>query len=427
MQHIFHSHQFQHKWNELWAVEDNFIAHPECKIQKNTSPYIEATVESWGTYQFENAKAPPDMLAFVEMFVRMLGIVPSQYSTVHGLCNDVMRHLEYSQPYYFTIDMPISLLNDAELTNTYRHRATGHMLDPSRIEIFQYVRGWEFTPYNVVKNMLEHPGMQHFLRSGQLPPMYKTREEALVSILNKVSEVVYGRFGWLEEFVEEVVGHHEEALIYDTHPATEIDRGEISDHLSRDWLFWLAGSLAVMTWFRGPKALPFLIQYHILYDQLLEYDDTAGTVREWAGTGGEAIVDCTNVYTHKQVEKVANRLPDTCSCCNVSTHCTKYLNLSAIQFPTCSCGQPVDPFETDNAYSGHSRLDCRPYASSYPIKAGYLCQRCLFKAINRIPGEVQCGRAACPATKCQHHMGIDYRLRALTQQRTHQLTSQQKS
>lgn len=415
------SEYLKQQQNKLWEVEDAFIDRPELKLHKKTSPLIEMTVENWGTYQFENAPSPPEMVQFVRSFVDMLHLEPV-YTCVEDVCHFITCHIEYEEPYFFLVDTLVQLSHN-EFANSYKHRKTGIILDLAMLETYRLVRGWEFKPYHTVRNMMDHPGMQLFLTNNVIPPQFKDREHALTELLKKISEVVWGPFGWLDDFVERqfdnfIDGIEAEAL---RRERPDIHEEELYSVIRGDYLFWLAATLGVMTWLKGPAAVGFLAEYHIIYGKLL------GTTKEGKaypleGTGDEAIVDGIDVYTRNDLEFIPGRSPDTCVCCGVEAHCTKHLNITALFSPTCSCGEWVDPHDQD-LHVHHSSKNCRPYRDTYPEKTGYVCQRCIFKAVNKLPQDIRCGRAVCPALRCPHHMGADARVRALTIARTRQLTS----
>jgi hypothetical protein len=413
---------------QLWTVDDNFIDHPGEKFERTFSPLVEATVEQWGCFQFDSATLPDKLYGFVERFVKMLGIPNSKFSSVPDACNQVLHRVEYEEPYFFLVDTRIQL-ERGEALHTYRHRKTGDFLDPSRLEIFRLERGWDYKPYLTIKNMMEHPGMRAFLERNVMPPGFKDRDAAMLALLSKMSEVVWGPFGWLQNFVSEMLSNYEECYMYDSEVVPDAHaREEFSDAIQRDFPFWMACALGLMTWCKGPDALEFLMQYHIIYDQLLYMRDD-GLIVPVPGTGDEVIVEGANVYTHLNLEKTENRRADTCVRCGVHTHCTKYMNLTALTHRTCSCGLPVNPMDTgDDIHKDHNYgRDCQEYFSQHPPRQGYICQRCLFATVNNMDPDMQCGRASCPAINCPHHQGAAMRLRALTQQRTRQLTASAKA
>lgn len=417
--HHGHRAGIQHH-SKLWDVDDTCLFNPESKHTKCHSAIAEFTVEQWGYYQFDNAKIPKAMVEFVTRFVRMLGVESSKYSDIDDVCNIMVARIEWMEPYFFLCDMLINMSHN-ELKHTYRHRATGDILDPSKIETFQIDRTWDFKPYHAVRKILEHPDMVRFINSDYVPTNYRSREEALMALLDRISNIVWGRYNWLDDLVEEVLDQQIENLAYDHKINDDDELLRARRDLADDRLFWIAGTLGVMTWLKGPQALPFLVTHHIVYDQLLCLNDN-GSVSPWPDTGDEVIIDGQDIYTHKQLEFLPNRRPDTCVCCGAEVHCTKMVNLTALKFPLCSCGETLDPLR-DDVYGYHDRRDCQPYRQRYPSRRGFVCQRCIFVTVNNLADYTKCGRALCPATKCPHHMGNAARVAALTKQRTNQLTA----
>ena len=410
--------------HDLWTVDDNFIDQPGLKFERQFNPLIEATVEQWGCYQFDNAKVPHKMFAFVDRFVRMLGIPWSKFSSIENVCNELLHRIEYDEPYFFLMDMRVQLYH-GETLHTYRHRATGDILDPSRVEVFKLDRSWDYKPYYAVKNMMEHPGMQAFLSGTAIPPGCKDRREAMPKVLAKISEVVWGPFGWIESLVTDMVTSYEEGEAYNSdHIKDAREREEFASALVFDYPFWVASALGVMTWLKGPEALEFLIQYHIVYDRIFDIHDD-GTIGLHSGTGDEVIVEGCNVYTHRELEKIEYRRPDSCVRCGTHVHCTKYVNLTALAHKTCSCGNDINPLDSNETLQTEHgfRRSCQAYFQQHPPRYGFMCQRCLFMSVQGMTEDIQCGRVTCPATTCPNHQGAWQRMRALTQQRTRQLTA----
>jgi len=412
--------------SKLWKVNDDFLEVPEEKFTKRTSPIVEITTETWECSQFDyviqQGKLPRDLLEFVDGFVSELRISCSEFSSVRDACNEVIRRIEYSEPYFFLVDTLVQLEYDASLI-TYQHRVTKDILDPTRMEVFKYQPGWDFKPYKVIQNMMEHEGMRHFLRNNVIPPQFKDREAAMKHILSKMSEVVWGSFGWLENFVDEMLNDHLECFIYEDRRVKDVyDRTRVQDGLAGDYLFWLACTLGVMTWFKSPRALPFLARYHIIYSSLFDVGDNGKLIPD-VKTGGEAIVDGCSIYTLADLEKLPNQAPDTCVLCGIATHCSKHVNVTALRHPLCSCGDVINPLHSGNHAYDHYSMACEAYRRVHPPRSGYVCQRCMFNAVNNLGDGFACGRAICPAVKCPHHPGQAARLRALTQQRTKQLTA----
>lgn len=410
---------------DLWRVDDQFIQYPEQKLRKHSAPLIETTIEQWGCQQFETAKPPKAMVEFVERFVRMLRIPSSGYTPVKEICQIALWQIEWNEPYFFLVDTKIQLAQDNSFKHSYLHKASGNVLDPTMIETFQLIRDWDYKPFFEVKNMIEHPGMQAFLNENRIPPGFNDRESAMRKVLSEISLRVWGQFGWVEDFVSDMMNSYEEEQCFDARKGSQ-NVDSISSAIARDKLFWLSCVFGVMTWFKGPGALQFLTSHHVIYAELLDIlDDEAGSIVPVPGTGGEAVVDGTNVFTHKQLELILNRAPDMCIGCGQTVHCTKRISVTALLHPICSCGDFIDPINLnpyDDGWVGHHSSACIEYEKAHPEKAGYVCQRCIFAMVNNLPPDFQCGRTMCPSTKCPHHQGASARLRALTQARTKQLS-----
>lgn len=414
---------------KLWEVDDTFIDNPHSKFHKEHSALIEVTVEQWGMYQFDQmVKLPRELVEFVNKFTASLGIIPSQFTDATDVADAIIHRIDYEEPYFFLVDMLVNITHE-EFTHTYRHRKTGDVLNPGRIEIFELNPKWDFKPYHVVRSIMEHPETVAFLNGSYVPPKFKDRDEALGALFSRISEVVWGKIGWLEDMVEQALDGHVENMVYDERRnQNEHSHGSITSAMTHDGLFWLAGALATITWLKSPAAVPFITDFHVVYDRLLCVNDN-GTVSPWPESGGKVVVDGVDVYTMKQLECLPHRKPDTCACCGAAVHCTKELNITSLMHPTCSCGETLDPTDPDTVYSSmsgqgkHNGRNCQEYREKYPARTGFVCQRCIFMTINKMGDHTKCGRTICPAVSCPHHMGNMARVAALTHQRTKQLTA----
>jgi hypothetical protein len=404
----------------LWKVDDTFIDHPHEKFHKEHSPLIEMTVEQWGCYQFDNVRRlPAEMLSFVEKLTTGLGIIPSKYSSIEDVCSSILRSVDYAEPYFFLVDTLVRITHD-EFTHTYRHKKTGDVLNPGKIEIYELDPTWDFRPFHEVRKILNSREVLEFLNGSYIPPQFSSREEALESLFARISSIVWGDIRWFEETVEQALENHIEGVIYSE---KQQDCYDASHAAHDDRTFWMAAALGVITWLKGPAALPFITEYHLIYDRLLCLNDN-GTVSPLDRGGGRVVVDGVDVYTLEHLECIPNRAPDTCSCCGALVHCTKDINITALLHPVCSCGGMLDPTDTDT-YSDHIGRNCQTYRQVHPPRTGFACQRCIFMTVNQMDNQAKCGRTLCPAVTCPHHMGAGARIHALTQQRTKQLTAPQ--
>lgn len=412
---------------ELWNIDDRLIDQPGRKFAKGGSPLIDATLEQWGCYQFDSAQTPDSLIEFVDRLVKYLDLSHSKWVSVKDACDRVLHRIEYTEPYFFLVDTLIQLEHDENIT-TYRHRKTGDVMDPTRMEIFRVRPDWDFKPFKIIDGFLSDKRVEMFLRHNHIPSGFRDRNEALISIYKKMAEVIWGAYEGVEWLVEEMLENFAETTIYDSNLADDPHaREDLHSSIGRDYMFWMGCTLATMIWFKSPRALPFLVRHHVIYAELIDFDDNGRPIIN-PGTGAEAIIEGANVYTHLQLERIENRAPDTCSSCGTSMHCTKYVNMTALTHNKCSCGEYIDPLDTGDLAMNHfGRRDCQEYVRKYPAKHGYLCQRCMFTRINQMDPDIPCGRATCPATKCPNHQGQWARLRALTQQRTRQLTAPVKS
>lgn len=425
-QEMAHFERRTNGWKQsLWRVDDNELYKPGERFLTEESPYIRATIEQ-GQGPMELAPVPKGLVAFTEDFVKRFGVISTEHCSVRDVVYRMMQFLDYTDPYFLFVNMPVQLVPN-QLKFTYRHRSTGHVLDPSRVEIFQVVHGWNFQPYRDSVAVLEHPLTKAVLRGEHVlhpktgQPL--TREE----VLDRMAKGLWGPAEHIRAHVEDWLFHHYTDLEDELRAKQdELALDSMEACQRRDSFFWTVATVGCMLWFRSPHALPFLIDYHPIYGTVL-YMTEDRQPRLVPYSGGEAVVSEWDVYnhTHLLVEKSAP--PGTCECCKTTLHCTKYINATALKFPTCYCGKPVDPqkerYEHDLSYSSVSKTPCSSYFTDHPEFWTFVCIRCMdatMQGRERDP-QFRCGRSikdACPATQCSHHAGQGAYLAALRQRRS---------
>jgi hypothetical protein len=402
---------------QLWSVNDAWLGDPSQKLERHHNALIEYTVEQWSCYPFDNAKVPVDMVTFAKQFLSRLRLTEPITIPVAEICEIFIHRFDYHDPYFFLVDTLIKASHN-ELTHTYRDRKTGDILDPSKIETFELVQDWKFGPFMHIGSLFRTHPLFAQNRWGEVG--------ALQDFLKKACEVVFGDWrGFTEYFVEEAREEWKQHQIYEGERS--YDPSEVASllrNMDNEIWQWQAIGLAVAAWIKSPNAVAWLTTYHPVYDALLQIKDN-GQVVPWAKTGNEAIIDGACIYTHEHLEFLQGRKPDTCACCGADVHCTKYMNLTALFNPLCSCGQMIDPLDVDRVYDSHNQRPCQPYKAQHQIRLGFVCQRCIWVAANQQPSHTKCGRTICPAVRCPHHLGPNARIQALTVQRTKQLTPSQ--
>jgi len=245
----------------------------------------------------------------------------------------------------------------------------------------------------------------------------KNRPVTREDILERLSEIIYGHYESLQADVEQwLYTHYSSGSVMAG--LTDEELLSLDSDSQLDKSFWTVVTLAALMWFKSPYAVRFLSEYHPVYMKLLRWDAKQGRMVVIPESGGEVVVDGWNIYTRHDLTVEEGNPPGTCESCKQSLHCTKYINAQALFHPECSCGQLVNVENTD--FEGHTWTGgCKPYLDQHPPFNAFVCQRCMYMAVNRMPKETtKCQRTSCPATQCQHHMGNRAYAHELTKRRT---------
>ena len=405
---------------KLWRVDDSELHKPGERFISDSSPYLDSVIEKSIAGPLESAPLPKGLLIYVQDAVKSFGVVPSKYSSIEEVLFRVMRWLDFGEFYFLLFGSAVQQSCN-QLKFTYRFKKDGAVLSPSNLECFGVSRSYDFPHYKACCEFLGHPSIKAVLAGQTVLHSTKREPITLSDIMEKMSTILYGDYGALMAEMEQWLFTYYCSL-ESSHVLTDEEIFNLDSARQLDSLFWCAVTLSALMWFKSPYSLRFLSEYHPVYMKLLRWDEKTQKMVVIPESGGEVIVDGWDIYTREHLIVEENNPPGTCESCKTTLHCTKYVNAQALFHPDCSCGQPVPVEDTD--FHGHDwRGDCSAYLAAHPPFNAFVCQKCMYAAVNhRKPNETKCPRAICPATDCPHHIGSRALAYELTKRRTMMLT-----
>ena len=404
----------------LWKVNDIELSKPGERFISDKSPYLDAIIETGIAGDLQSASMPQGLIKYVEAAVKMFGALPSKHSSVHDVMNCVMRWLDFGEFYYLLFNSAVQH-NANQFKYTYRLKKNNAVLSPSNLECFNVAYGYGFDQYRDCCEFLGHPSIQDALQGKQVTYQGKGRPITKTDILEKLCTILYGHFEGLQSEVEDwVLNHYEHGQFMIE--LTDEEILNLDSEKERDTRFWLVCMVAALMWFKSRYALKFLSEFHPVYRRVLKWDGARNDVVVIPESGGEVVVDCWRIYTRDDLIVEETKPPGTCESCKNPLHCTKYVNAQALFHPVCSCGELVPVEDTD--FGGHGwRGECKAYLREFAPFNAYVCQKCMYAAVNNLNPATKCQRAICPATSCPHHIGSHAHAQELTKRRTLLLTS----
>jgi len=400
----------------LWKVNDTELHKPGERFMADNSPYLDSIVEQSIAGPLESAPIPKGLVGFVEDAIRTFGVSPTKHSSAKEVLYRVMRWLDFTEFYFLLFDSAVQQ-NCNQLKFTYRLKEGGSVLSPESLECFNIRSSYDFPHYKGFCELMSHPSVRTVLQGGAVYNPAKSRPVDRIDILEKISKIIYGDFEGLQADVEQ--------WIFDHYSSSSVLAGLTDEELLSldsdrqfDTTYWMVATLAALVWFKSPYAIRFLSEYHPVYMKLLRWDAKQSRMVVIPESGGEVVVDGWNIYTRENLVVEQANPPGTCESCKQPLHCTKYINAQALFHPQCSCGSLVSV--EDANFQGHGWNEgCSAYLRQYPPFSAFVCQRCMYMAINRMPKETtKCQRTSCPATSCPHHIGARAYAYELTKRRT---------
>ena len=418
--------QDYNKKSELWNVDDRVAHNPNMRFQREQNSFVEMIYEGGGTSVMEGAPLPKGLVTFLETrFLSNLGVKPSRFASLKDVVDRCFHYLDWEEPYFFLVDMPVSLTQD-NYVYSYRMKETGSTLKPDKLETFSVQMGWKFPHYSYAHKVVTDPRVKLILQGQQIPHAKTGQPMTMYDILETVCEAVFGNYRYVEGMVEQWKEAFYDDAIWDN---SKTKNAEELDHLRKcseeDLPYWLAVTIGIMTWLKSPHGLKFLVQYHPIYYEVLEWDFDADIPKLRKESGGWALVDGWTIFTGKDVERLPGVPPGTCSVSKQHLHCTERVNAKAVM-SKCYCGEPRDIYAEDyylDERRSHPLPTCRKWEDDNPAQMAFISYAAMYNILNQLDTKTACQRHSCPNTKCSYHAGSAARIRALTDSRIKMLTT----
>ena len=406
-----------------WDVDDNYHSAQEKRFAPDASPFIEMTTEN-GSGVFEGIAVPKGLMDFVaQKFLPSFNLHMPKQSSIHDIIVEVFRFLDWEEPYFFLVDMPVSIVKDDKLLKTYKNKRDNSVLDPDRLELFKVQFGWKFPHYTYVHKLLSDPRTAAIAAGQYVAHPRENRPMHTLDVLGPVVEAVfYNNWDWFYTTVDKWIEIYYDNLAYSAGCDGIESLYKLREDKDSCGPFWYAVAAGVMTWLKSPHGLKFLIMSHPVYEAVLDWNWETNTPNLVKDSGGLAIVSGWTIYTLADVEEIS--VPaGTCCVLGEPLHCTKLVNVKAVK-NLCACGYPrnimVEDYYEDHH---HTHAACREWAMANPAQMVFISFGALENIVEGHPTGSECSRYSCPRTSCRLHAGQAARLGALTKQRTQMLTS----
>lgn len=417
----------------LWQVEDDLANDQTMRFQRGQSVITELIYENGAEPLLSGVRIPKGLTLFLEkVFLPPLGLTGTKWSPVEKILKASFHYLDWEEPYFFLVDMPISLDQDC-YKYTYRVKRNGTILDPSQIETFSVQRAWNFPHYARVHQIVTDHRTTAVCRGDRVWSDRLQKHVTRNDILEMICNAVYGS---LENLVYQVENWMEQYFVdatYDQRNHGPDVMQELSDARENDFELWMAVSLGMFTWLKSPHGLKFLTQFHPFYYELLDWDEDKQKVVIRSDSGGWAVASCWSIYTARDVERLQVE-PGTCCVAQVPLHCTKRVNSKAIM-TKCHCGKPRR-FDTEEYWLDRDREHlsslCQKWEEENPPHMVFVSYGALNNILSGVAASTPktCPRTSCPKKTCVFHAAPHLsdaqtkylRIRELTEQRTMMLT-----
>lgn len=412
---------------QMWEVDDRLSANPSLKHRRDCrNAYLEAIYEAGCAPPMEGAPIPEGLISFVEKkFLAKFMPPHSRFASIESVVHAIQRYLDWEEPYFFLVDMPISITEENFL-HTYRVRKTGSILDPSKIETMRVNMGWKFPHYTYIYRLMEDERTKTVLSGGAVAKPDGTGMVNKEDVLDSVLKASYGNPSYANSMIESWMNNYYEDLRYDSNAASAETIKEIEDAADTDVYFWKTVAAATFTWFKSHHGLRYLIKYHPVYYELLDWDTDQDKIvlSDHSRKCGWCVIDGWSILTAMDLDLLDSVSPGTCSVTKQELHCAELVNVPAVRGP-CACGNRRDVREVEYySYNREHRSDvCKLWESKNPIQTAFICYGSLYNILSELPADTKCPRHSCPNTKCSLHAGGSARISALTQQRIKMLPS----
>lgn len=397
----------------LWTVHDSYVDDPKERFQSTKADIlIEVNCES-GYGPMGDNRPSEDMVLFVTQMLGSFGVSPHRYEAEDAV-QELLYHLDFQEPYWVLCDAAVVSVQGGNVAKTYRFKDTGRTVEPDACEVFEINMGWQFSPYEAMMSMLNHPLAKQIMAGYTV--YHPTSKEVLTKqyLLNKVIECVWGPAkGFLWMIDELLENRYQNEVYYKSETPYQADDAQINYDLDRQ--FFMYAFAAGMLWLRGPQAIQYLIATHPVYAALLSWDEVNRHPLARPDTGNMAVITGWDVYTAEHMH-VVDTPAGTCVGCGQTLHCTKFVNINGLRGDPCTCGRGQhDP--QDTILNNHNN-NCAIHTTA---KFEFICHKCMYN-LTYGAETIKCGRAVCPNTTCGWHMGEVARRNALTEKRKLMLT-----
>jgi len=406
----------------LWVVNDRLYDDQTKRFRGNCSPLHEMVAEA-GTPILGDMHVPKGLVDFLKIkFLPHLNIRESKVVALETVVDNVLRFLDWQEPYFFLIDMPVSL-TEGNVLRTYKDKRTGNILDPSKIEVFEVQRGWNFPHYTYVHKILTDKRTSMVVNGHDVLMPDGSRYMGIYDILCSISSSVYGTWQHLEGCLYEWMDYVYEDLKYDVLKTSGPEQlNEIECAEENDVPFWAAVTLGIMTWMKSPHGLKYLIGYHPVYSSVLEWNYETNSPRIADNSGGWAVISGWTIYNAYDLD-VLTTAPGTCCVSQQPLHCTQLVNAKAV-LKDCGCGHPRNIFTSDYWEEHQHRLaSCKNWERENPPQMAFISYAALENILKQQDPKTPCSRLTCPMLSCYYHAGKQAHIWALTEQRTKMLTA----
>jgi hypothetical protein len=375
---------------------------PTARFANNSSPLFNLVYDGFDAPLASGQRLPRGAIEFIEKkFLPVFGVTGSRFSPLISVADFIFRSFDRDEPYMFLNDMPVQVIPE-QFQHTYRRRDDRCVLRPDKIEVMRVMLGWTFPGYARVSDILHDPRVTAMIDGEQVWVPHLNRNALLDDVLESISLAVFGDYKGMAFHCE---GYQDRYFDEMREPEEDYDlRGEMWTARENDHLFWRLVLLGLFTWLRSPYALPFMISWHPIYEQLLYIDDDTGQVKMDERSEGFAVVDGWTIYTGREIER-SDEPPGTCCVSGQTVHCTQLVNSHAVKTP-CACGNLRDMFQGDYDYgTGHNYPECQVWASAHPPHMVFVSFGALENiTAGRAPNEPRtCRLLECPVDSCVFH------------------------
>ena len=454
----------------IWKVHDLEIDPDEFRNKQNrfddhNSSYQEMMAEGQQgpiSQAFDQEGVPEDLIKAMKMMCGLIETGPSEYSSYEDVAGRVADWLDFQQCYELLVGVAVTASPNAK-KRTYKFKRTGSTLPPNQLETFTINRNFEFP--------LEKRNTE-FFKNDKVNDVLLGRKSHLATFTDKLGNIterplnkrdvlekwqkfVFGDCSYMIGSIDEMLEWHFDAIRYRVHGKSDEWELGIPSAMEYDILFWDVCATVAFIWFFSHRALPTLINYHPVYDNLFlvgpkaphPSKSIAHTLFGWDTTGWgfdvankihisrvgwhEVVVYGWDVYTPDHLDIFVSQAPGSCDLCHQDVYCTKLVDVFTSLNADCSCGntQAAALDQYGSLVRTHESTEaCIPWKRAREAFGGreaYVCQRCLYSLLSKRRGDkdLKCGHFACPEISCGWHAGSGQMKQALSEKRRLLLTA----